>query len=646
MKKTGICITLTIVLMGIGCKQDDKKAMLSEKKQFLTEKDTFLLPPNILKGNSLKMGAHPMANQINTFLSNQVLTTDFKPSANKKEDYLKVIEKQVRAMLKYQDSNGHIIDPVEKTEKYYTTPCFAHSVSALVASSYIQKNDLLAERGMKALDIALVDMVNATVNGNHGDFYTWPVMMAYSLFKPYASKERLAEWDRKINSIKIEKLYATYDKSEGNNWVLVHTSGEFLRNINGFTNTDYVEKMLGIQLNNFTELGMYNEHGNPLPYDLFPRHYLSGMLQLGYKGKHAVKMRDNLWKGAWTSLFMQSPFGELPTGYRSSHHIWNEAEQCVLFEIYASAYAKSGRVSEAGAFKRAASLSLESIKKWIRMDGSGFIVKNRFPIEKRHGYEKYSMHTCYNMLATSMLAQAWQFSNDEIEELPSPADIGGFVLPILKPFHKIIANASGTYLEYETEGDNMYNPTGIVRVHLKDGNPQLGPSNGLAPYFSGEGTYMATGPSWRTKDGSWESLAKQQAITPEVEIIKERQDLVKFKVTYNLGDQKKSIETITIEKGKVTVNNEFKGIEAEKRITWPMLVFDGENNTKIELNQSEVSIGLKEKAIKFSVLNNVNGQLKRTGTPIEYVNGIAEGVYFDFTADKIRYSLESTAVFD
>jgi hypothetical protein len=49
----------------------------------------------------------------------------------------------------------------------------------------------------------------------------------------------------------------------------------------------------------------------------------------------------------------------------------------VIFESYASAYAKAGRMGAAGAFKRAAHLSLLSIKNWIRPDGSGYIVKNR-----------------------------------------------------------------------------------------------------------------------------------------------------------------------------------------------------------------------------------------------------------------------------
>ncbi len=93
------------------------------------------------------------------------------------------------------------------------------------------------------------------------------------------------------------------------------------------------------------------------------------------------------------SLFMQSPHGEVPTGYRSSHHIWNEAEQAMIFEIYAHHYALEGELDMAGAFKRGAMLSLQSIKNWIRPDGSGYIVKNKYPMDQKHGYEDYSKHS-------------------------------------------------------------------------------------------------------------------------------------------------------------------------------------------------------------------------------------------------------------
>ncbi|MDN5216926.1 hypothetical protein QQ020_32950 [Fulvivirgaceae bacterium BMA12] len=645
MKKVNSYIILAVLISVFGC--DHSYRSPDKNIPAAITKDPVLIPSHVLKDSPVQNRSHPLSKKINEFLDNQLRVDNFEATSYRKVDYLKVIDRQVRAMLTYQDSSGRIIDPVEKTEKYYTTPCYAHSVAALLASSYIKKEDNLALSGMKALDIALTDMVNATVNGNHGDFYTWPVMLAYKLYRPFVSEERLRSWDKMLQSIDIAKLYRTYNQAEGNNWVLVHSAGEFLRATTGFTAFDYMEKMLGLQLANFTALGMYNEHGNPLPYDLFARHYMSGMLQLGYGGQQLEALRDHLWKGAWMSLFMQSPFGELPTGYRSSHHIWNEAEQCVIFEIYALAYAKRGSDREAGAFKRAAHLSLDAINRWIRSDGSGYIVKNRYPIENRHGYEGYSMHTCYNMLATSMLAQAWQFADDAITEYPSPADVGGFVVPILEPFHKVFANAGGTYLEYETRGDEKYNPTGFIRAHIKDGNPQLGPSNGLAPYFSGEGINIATGPSWQSADGSWVALAELRPKKPKVEILEESVAAVKFSLTYELGNSERIpdkitiIETFLIANGKITVTNEFKGLTGKKRINWPMLVFDGKETVKADLQPSDVSLELRGKGVNFKILSPGNIKLERSGRPLKHVNGIAEVVFAEFSGDKVSYMLQS-----
>jgi len=59
------------------------------------------------------------------------------------------------------------------------------------------------------------------------------------------------------------------------------------------------------------------------------------------------------------------------------------------------------------------------------------------------------------MLACSMLAQAWQFADDTVQERPAPADLGGYVLPVLKPFHKVFVAAGGNYVEYDTCGDQV-----------------------------------------------------------------------------------------------------------------------------------------------------------------------------------------------
>lgn len=642
MKKNKLYLFFVLIVISIySCKNNGAS---KNNFEITAKKDTSLIQ-SIATNTPLPPNTHPLSETINTFLENQNDSKDFKPTGLKRNDYLKIVEAQVRAMVQYQNESGRIIDPVDKVEKYYTTPCFAHSVAILAASGYL-KDEKLIESGMKALDVALIDMTKAKVPGNHGDFYTWPAMLAYEQFLSVAKKERIEKWNSDINAIQPNKLYMAFGKLEGN-WGLVNTAGEFLRAKNGFTNLEYVESMLKGQNLNFTELGMYNEGGNPLPYDLFPRHFLSGMLQMGYKGKSAITFRDILWKGAWTSLFMQSPFGEMPTGYRSSQHIWNEAEQCVVFEIYANAYAKLEKENEAGAFKRAAMLSLGSIKQWIREDGSGYIVKNKYPIESRHGYEVYSVHTCYNLLATSMLAQAWQFSNEAIKELPSPADKGGFVVPMIVPFHKIFANVKGTYLEYDTKGDQKYNPTGILRVHIKGGNPVLGPSDGTASFMNEneKSSSLGLGPLWQNADGTWTSLAEQKIEPSSFEILEERTNSVKFRVTYLLNDQKNAltqkaiIETISISDGKIIVTNEFKGFERNKRISWPMLVFNGKENTNVKLAKDHVELMLDGKGMRFSILNSDPFELKRSTTKLKHRNGIAEAVFAEFEGNSITYSL-------
>ena len=507
-----------------------------------------MLPPAALKSEPLTSRDHPLCEQINAFLNNQQGQAP-SPTHFEKQDYLDVIAGQVKVIRQYQNVEGRIIDPVEKTEKYYSTPCYAHSVAVLAKAGYPIEKEIV-ESGMKALDVSLEGMAGkAPVS--HADFFTWPMVFAYELFDGFASKERQEKWRQLLGQINPGRTYDAYReplepsdhegfyKSFGpgwGNWNVVNTAGEWARAQHGLADPWYVDYCLTMQLPNFTPFGMYAE--GPLPYDLFPRHYITGVLQRGYRSFLRTTYRNILWRGAWTSLFMQSPFGELPTGHRSSHHIWNEAEQAVIFEIYATAYAKAGRLPEAGAFKRAAHLSLDSIKNWIRPDGSGYIVKNRYPIEAKHGYEPYSVHSCYNMLAMSMLAQAWQFADDNIAEQPAPADVGGFAFELPK-FHKVFANAGGTYIEYDTSGDQEYNPTGLLRIHLKVGNPQLGPSDGCAANYSGEDHLFAVGPAWKVADGNWVKLAEQTGRQPTIEILDSTIDQVRFKVTHRLIDGRK-----------------------------------------------------------------------------------------------------------
>ena len=608
------------------------------------ESSTIVIPPAATAGDQLAATSHPLSDRINAFLSNQQAAKEaFRPTGLTRKDYLGVIDGQVRAMRRYQDEDGRIIDPVEKIEKYYATPCYAHGVAVLAASSHNADAQLL-ESGIRAMDVSVADMAGAKAAGGHGDFYTWPVMLAYELFAKVAPPERVAGWKRRLATIRPEKLYRAGPTSA--NWNVVNLSGEYLRARQDLTDTDYVETCLAAQREHFTPLGMYTEHGNPMPYDHFPRHYLAGVLHTGYRGRSYRTYSDLLWKGAWTSLLIQSPFGELPTGYRSSHHIWNEAQQAVTFEIYASHYARAGRPAEAGAFKRAARLSLECTKRWIRPDGSGYIVKNRYPIEARHGYEGYSAHTCYNLLACSMLAQAWQFADDAIEELPAPADVGGLVVPILRPFHKIFANAGGTYVEYDTSGDHVYNPTGLIRVHLRGGHPQLGPSDGCAPKYSGRGVNLAIGPEW-LDDSGWHRLAAISPPEPAVEILEQSPRRVRFRVVYQWDPQDDArlaevqlTQTLTLAGNGVTVEDQFDGAAVRSmRVTYPMLVFDGQKETKIDVHGNGVSLELDGRGVRFSVLEPNAVVLRRSGTTLGHRNGLVESAVAEIVGRRAVYRI-------
>ncbi len=623
-------------------------------KQYLVD-DTLILPPSALK-KDLKTMDHPLADKINLFLKRQQQSKDFVSTGLSRKDYLEVIAGQVKSMLQYQDSAGRIIDPVTKKEMYYATPCYAHSVAVLSKANYPADKDLI-ESGMKALDVSLKDLAEAKAAGGHGDFYTWPVMFAYELFSPSASAERKEKWSSLIKKIKPEKSYSefkkpykayehgifykSFGKSWGFNWNLVNTSGEYLRSLNGFTDLEYVDFCLTMQLPHFNSHGMYNEWGNPLPYDLFARHYVTGMLVKGYRSFVYTTYRDLLWKGAWTSLFIQSPTGQLPTGYRSSHHIWNEAEEAVIFEIYASQYARAGRMSEAGAFKRAAHLALSSVKNWIRPDGTGYIVKNKYPIETRHGYEVYSQHTCYNMLACSMLAQAWQFAEDGIKEKPCPADVGGFAFAV-PDFHKVFANAGGTYIEYDTNGDHKYNPTGLIRIHLKDGHPQLGPSDGCASLFSGEGINYAVGPAWKDTDGNWTKLA-DLSTEPKVLVLEETSNQTKLKITHKIKNPDVTLtELITVKPNEVLVEDRIEaGDVSQLRIYYPLLIFDGINETEIKMDKHSVRLTLDGKSQTFEATHSSKAKLIRSGQKLKHRNGLVEPVYFDVDGTTARYRITS-----
>ena len=568
--------------------------------------------------------AHPLRAGIESFLSRQQTAKGFHPTGLAPRDYLEVIDKQIAGMRRYQDADGRIIDPVIRKEFAFATPCFAHAAAVLLGSGLGTQPGLL-DSAMRAMDAATADMAAGTAPDQHGDFFTYPVMLSLEHFRKVAPPDRVAKWQERLRQVEPLKLYKS-NKPGGNNWNIVNAAGEYLRFSGAMTSMEYFEACLRAHLTDFTPLGMFNENGNPLAYDHFSRYFLSGILHLGYRGESFRAYRDLVWRGAWTSLFLQSPFGELPAGYRSAHHIWNEAEAAAMYEVYAREFARAGRRAEAGAFRRAAMLSLSSIRRWIRPDGTGYIVKNRYPIEARFGYEVYSQHTTYNLLACSMLAAAWTFADPTIAETPSPADVGGYVIPVLEPFHKVFAAAGNAYVEYDTRGDHIYDPTGLIRIHIRGGNPQLGPSSGCAPKFSGEGVNVAVGPAWKDAGGVWRSLADMSPEHVRVEVLREAADEAAFRVTFNgLPGGVNLVETVTVRDGGVTLESVLSGGGVTAmRMSFPLLRNDGAEEARVRVRGNTLHAHLRDGGVRFTAVEPAGAAVTGSGKLLKHRNGMVE----------------------
>ncbi len=357
---------------------------------------------------------------------------------------------------------------------------------------------------------------NKTADG-HAVFFMKPVMFTYRTLSSLVDPSVKAVWDSNLQTFNPYSFgFPT------NNWGLVGTL-DMLRTdlITHFGSSDWWKAMLDYQLGaaqqpvTLTPNGMYQDHTgadglNPLPYDTFPiSGYLTVMIKEGYNGTHAPLIAEATRRGAWTHMLMQSPWGEIPTGGRSSQHTWNEAVSALAYEIFAAKYNAEGDAQAACMFKRAAHLSFGSVKRWQNPSGALQIVKNHFNASLRWGYEDYSYVSNYNLLPASMVAAAFMYADESITECPTFADVGGFAIE-LPEHHLVIANAGGVYTEIETSADPNYDPMGLHRVHINtcgvgaqgscvSAYTHITPTAG-PPFFTGEGTGIAIGPWWSTAD--------------------------------------------------------------------------------------------------------------------------------------------------
>jgi hypothetical protein len=523
-----------------------------------------------------------------------------KTTGLKRADYLRLIAGEVDFWKTKQAAEGAIIDPYRNVEFQYSTPAFAHAAAALVA--YAGRKDL-TDAAARALAWSARTLADRKAASAHEDFYAPMLAHAIRLLKPHVSAERSAGWEADIRRF---DPFKTYRSAVGRgNWNVVALSGEALFQQMGLRdkNSRFVEASLAGQGRDFgTPYGLYLE--GPMPYDHFPRLWAADMLAHGYDGPYHKELGEMIRRAAVTSLFMQSPWGELPAGGRSAHHQWNEAEQCVTYEIYGAAAKKAGDDQLAAIYKRAARLALRSMFRWVRPSGEMQIVKNWVDPAKGHAFEGYSAHSQYNLLPMSMLAIAYEHaeSTDGLSEQPAPADVGGYVLNI-EPLHKVFANAGGAYVELDTAGDHHYDATGLIRVHLPGVSPQLGPSDSVLahPTYRVEkgGPVPPTtgiGVAWQGPDGTWHHFGELsrphfQRVTVTTENAKT--DHIVFRVRYE-GNLPGGVSTVeerfVLTPGRVEVMTRLPGYAGPVRRVVPVLASDGKTENDIQTRGATVTV--------------------------------------------------------
>ncbi len=556
----------------------------------------------------------PTTNLLNGFDGTGAI--GFTSTGLSRDDYLALVESEIDYWVTYQNSSGAIIDPYAGFEVQYSTPAFANAAAALVV--YAGRTDLL-EPAAKAMDKASLDLHNKAAAGSHEDFYAPMVANTYRLLAPLVDPSRAASWASNLDF----DPYATYRADLADfNWNMISSGGEALMQLWGLRSSDntYVDASWARQGHHFASpYGLYLE--GPMCYDIFPRVYLTDALEQGYVGPYSAEMQEAMDRAAISSLFMQSPWGELPSGGRSAHHQWNEAEQCFIYEVYAGKAEAEGDLTLAAAYKRAAHLSLASMFRWVRPSGEMQIVKNWVDPASRYAYEGYSYHSQYNLMPMSMLAIAYEYAatSEDIAEGPAPSDTGGFVfaidrLDIPSRPHKIFANAGGTYVEINSFADLSYDATGLVRVHQTGLSPQVGLTDSLmanAGYNTPDDSPITTGAgiSWLDSNGTtWRTLGEMtsaQVTSITMTPVSQSTTQVVFDVTYSgsLPNVTSITEHYVVTPEGVQLTTDVAGYGGPLRYVWPVHSNDGNTLSSVSVNGSSVSVSKDGAKAIFTAVN-------------------------------------------
>lgn len=440
----------------------------------------------------------------------------WKPLDTQPAAYLDVIEGLVRFTVRLQDAEGAIIDPYLHKEHQYATPYFAYAVGALIKAG---RGRELLPNGVRAMEHATRMFAGGrnAIPEQHGEFFIPCLTEALAIYQPLVPAGQFASWRERMRNPRREVI-----KGSVNNWETYAMKGEWLRQEAGLAQRAeaiaFIEEAwtsrhrLRIAPPPFLLFHDRTSDPDTLSVEAVGRGNLLALVHFGYNGPSATEIKRTTEAATRNTLLLQDPTGQVPANGRTDDHVWVDVGYQLAFEVMAERSMAAGDLESAGRFRRAAFLAFQNIQRWRRDDGtwagSFFVTKNHFDPELRVGYQDASQYTNYNGSLMFHLAEAFGIHQSRIEELPTPAEIGGYAFELDPEYASAFANAGGMQIQVNLRGQikessgNFWTPLGLVRISRMGWDSRLGPSDGALTAAGG----ISFAPEF-LENGRWQRMA-------------------------------------------------------------------------------------------------------------------------------------------
>ncbi len=418
---------------------------------------------------------------------------------------LSVVEGEVRYFADLQSSDGSI--PVIVS----ATATFAYGGATLVAAG----DTTYLSQTIKAMDWSASNYASTGGSSTDGpEFEMGPIAKAYALLAASGkvSDSQLAAWKSDLTAIKYTPGNAAH------NWGAYAMDGAWQMAKAGLVGTAAAQKTIEslwatYQKADFdTANSLYTDKStspDSMSVEAAGRgRILDLVLSGGYNGPSAAAMKALVMQGTATSLTLQDPSGQAPTGGRTSDHVWVDAGYQSIFEAAAQT---TSDATLAGQYQEAANLTFTEMQRWKNADGSFQVTKNEYPDSARVGYQTASTYSGYNGNVLLGEAEAYNADDKTITPVSAPVQIGGYSYYTGSDWSTAFAGAGGTAVEIELAGSSAYtfssywSALGIGRIGTADFDTRLGPSDGK--FTGSDGVSFA--PTWQNSSGSWVHLAGQ-----------------------------------------------------------------------------------------------------------------------------------------